>query len=157
MSPDANVELPMEIEDKNQQAMVGFWWTSTLIKQAAKRFFKQHGSSEAHFNLLATLLRSDHPMTQNELSRKLLVDKSHVTGLLDRLSTLGFIERKPVDGDRRSYHVALTAEGRVKVERLQELYADEVARIMGPFSQAERAELMRLTRKLRVSMAHLGL
>lgn len=157
MSPGANVELPMEIDDENQRVMVSFWWTGTLLKRAAKRFFKQYGSSEVRFNLLVTLLRSGVALTQNELSCKLLVDKSHVTGLLDKLSKAGLIERSRVSGDRRSYHVALTAAGRKRIEHLQEVYADEVAQIMASFSSDECEELMRLTRKLRVSMVDLGL
>lgn len=157
MSRDEKINLPMEIEDVNQRTMVSFWWTSTLLKQAAKRFFKARNSTEAHFNLLVTLMRSDGSLTQNELSRKLLVDKSHVTGLLDRLSVLGFIERKKVSGDRRSYHIALTDEGREHTEKLAELYAEEVARIMAPFSAGEQEELTQLTRKLRVSLVDLDL
>ena len=41
--PDNNVELPVEIEDPNQKAMVSFWWTSTQLKRAARKFFKDNG------------------------------------------------------------------------------------------------------------------
>ena len=153
MVEQRSIDLPMTITDPDQETMVSFWWTSTLLKRAARRFFRLHESSEAHFNLLMALRNSPEPLTQNELSQKLLVDKSHVTGLLDKLAGAGLIKRNTVADDRRSYHVTLTQAGRRTIDELGRLYADETARIMAPFTDHERDELVRLTRKLRVSLA----
>lgn len=152
-----NVELTMEIEDPHQKAMVSFWWTSTLLKRAARQFFKDHGSSEADFNLLVTVLRATGPLTQNDLSQQLLVDKSNVTGLLDGLEKAGLVKRNAVPGDRRRYHVTLTAKGRKRALDLEERYGKQVAVLMSAYTAAEREELIRLTRKLRLALAESGL
>jgi len=164
MNVRANVELPMPFADEAREAMVAFWWTSTLLKKVSRRFFRQRGSSEAQFNLLMALKyvhgpdsQADGPLTQNELSRRLLVDKSNVTGLIDRLEALGLIRRNQVANDRRSYHISLTDAGREMIDTLEVPYRDVIARVMSPFTPAEQRELIRLTRKLRVALADGGL
>ena len=151
------VDLPMVLDDRNQEAMVSFWWTSTLLRKSARGFFKSCGTSEAQFNLLMTLKRSDGPLTQNDLSRELLVDKSNITGLLDKLEEQALIKRNRVAGDRRSYHITLTESGRKLIDEVDPLYAETVAGIMSRFSPEERDELIRLTRKLRSALLESGL
>ena len=159
-----DVDLPMSFVDKSRRALVGFWWTSTLMKKIARQFFARQGSSEAQFNLLAVLRYSDGPesesagpMTQNELSRKLLVDKSNITSLIDRMERDGLIRRNAVPGDRRSYHISLTDAGHEAIDRIDPLYEEVAAQVMSGFSPVERDELIRLTRKLRLALLESGL
>ena len=159
-----DVDLPMSFVDKSRKALVGYWWTSTLLKKIARRFFARHGSSEAQFNLLVVLRYSDGPdavsdvlMTQNELSRRLLVDKSNITSLIDRMERDGLIRRNTVPGDRRSYHISLTDAGREAIDRIDPLYEEVAADVMSGFSPVERDELIRLTRKLRLALLESGI
>ena len=154
---DRNVDLPMDIANKDLEAVVGFWWTSTLLKKLARRFFKRLGSSEAFFNFMIMLRRADEPMTQRQLSELLLVDKSNVTGLLDRLTKAGLVRRNRVLGDRRSYHVTLTERGREVIDELDAHYTATAELLMADFSDEERDEMIRLTHKLREAMAASGL
>src|SRR6201996_5972620 len=50
--------------------------------------------------------------TMNELARLLELDKSSVTGLVDRAERRGLVARAPSAADRRSVLVRLTHEGR---------------------------------------------
>jgi DNA-binding MarR family transcriptional regulator len=54
----------------------------------------------------------DGPAGMTALSRRLHLDKSSVTGLVDRVARLGMVERQPDPADRRVSLVALTEEGR---------------------------------------------
>jgi len=152
MNGDPRIDLPLPQPDKQHEALVSFWWTSAMLKKISGRFFRENYSSEAHFNLLATLMRSDEPVTQNELSQKLLVDKSNITGLLDKLEALGQIKRNKVPGDRRSYHVTLTKAGHELVEGLDVLYSSMVRQVMSVFTEEECEQFVSLTRKLRISL-----
>ncbi len=152
MIGDPRIDLPLPQPDLQHEAIVSFWWTSAMLKKVSRRFFRENYSSEAHFNLLITLARSEGPMTQNELSQKLLVDKSNVTGLLDKLEALGQITRNKVPGDRRSYHVTLTEPGREFVEGLDVLYSNMVRQVMSDFTEEECQQFVSLTRKLRISL-----
>jgi DNA-binding MarR family transcriptional regulator len=152
MNGDPRIELPLSQPDKQHEAIVSFWWTSAMLKKVSRRFFRENYSSEAHFNLLITLRRSEESITQNELSQKLLVDKSNITGLLDKLEALGQIKRNKVPGDRRSYHVTLTESGHEMVEGLDVLYSEMVHKIMDGFTEEECDQFVGLTRKLRISL-----
>lgn len=157
MTDSNTIDLPVRIVNEDVRAIVSFWWTSTLLKRLARRFFKGLGSSEAFFNFLMVVKKADGPVTQSELSQRLLVDKSNVTGLLDRLASAGLVRRNPVAGDRRSYHVTLTDRGHDVVDELDRRYAETAELLMGTFTATERSEMIRLTHKLRTALADSGL
>ena len=68
-------------------------------------------------------------MSQRELSDLLVVDRSNVTGLLDRMEKAGWVRRDDNPGDRRVYRVSLTAAGRKLWERVCPLYMGTVAEV----------------------------
>ncbi len=153
MSEHENINLPMSFEDKAHEALVSLWWTGTLLKKFSRKFFMANGTSEAQFNLLNALKYSPGPLTQNELSQRLLVDKSNITGLIDRMEKAGLIQRDQVPGDRRSYHVTLTELGVEVTDQLDAPYWQVVADLMSSFTQTEHGEIIQLMKKLRATLA----
>lgn len=79
--------------------------------RASRRVFRPLGLSEAQFNVLHALQGAEHHLTQRELSDILFVDRSNVTGLIDRMEATGWVRRDRVPGDRRAYQITLTDEG----------------------------------------------
>ncbi len=142
-------ELPVFFESKAHEALISVWWTGVLLKKEAKRFFRSSLNSDAQFNILMILKYSDTPQTQNDLSQKLLVDKSNITGLVDRMEQMDLIRRNAVAGDRRSYHITLTDKGRAIIDELDTKYEVRVGRIMAEFTPEENQQLINLTAKLR--------
>lgn len=65
------------------------------------------------------ILRSG-PLCTGELAVRLRISAPAVTQLTDRLIRKELIERRAVDGDRRSVQVALTGRGRRAVDRFRE-------------------------------------
>jgi DNA-binding MarR family transcriptional regulator len=65
------------------------------------------------------LLR-EKPMCTGEVAAELGISAPAVTQLTDRLVRKYLIERRAVDGDRRSVQVALTPRGRRAVDRFRE-------------------------------------
>jgi DNA-binding MarR family transcriptional regulator len=53
----------------------------------------------------------DEPRPMGELAREMHCDNSNITGLIDRLSERGLVERRASEGDRRVKLVALTDAG----------------------------------------------
>jgi DNA-binding MarR family transcriptional regulator len=82
------------------------------IWNASRVFFEPWEISPSQFNLLNLLTDSEDGSTQIELSRELLVHRSNVTGLVDRLEQRGLVARREIPGDRRAYRVRLTPAGR---------------------------------------------
>ena len=85
---------------------------SNALLKASRRIFKPFGLTEAQFNVLHVLEDAAVHLTQRELSDILIVDRSNVTGLIDRMETAGWVKRLPVPEDRRAYRVTLTPTGR---------------------------------------------
>jgi DNA-binding MarR family transcriptional regulator len=146
------VELPIEFESKAHEALMNVWWTANMLRKVSTRFFHEFLSSDAQFNVLVLLKDSKTPLTQNDLSKKLLVDKSNITGLLDRLQKQGLIQRLPVEGDRRSYHIRLTKEGTKLINKLDNLYTEKVRRITSQLTERDCNDLIRVSKKIRAGL-----
>ena len=83
---------------------------SFLIHGILERRAREHDLSVIQIRLLGVL--RDRMPTMNELARLLDLDKSSVTGLIDRAQRRGLVERVPSTTDRRAVLVRLTNHGR---------------------------------------------
>jgi DNA-binding MarR family transcriptional regulator len=54
----------------------------------------------------------DEPVAMGELAHQMHCDNSNITGIVDRLTERGLVERRAAEGDRRIKLVALTKAGR---------------------------------------------
>ena len=142
----------LEFDDLNHEALMGVWWTGVLLKKQARRFFRDTLASEAQFNIMLLLKYAETPLTQNELSSRLLVDKSNVTGLVNRMAAAGLLRRVQVPDDRRAYHLKLTSAGLKLLNQVEQPYREEIAAIMQVFSCGEMRTLKRLMRRLQKSL-----
>ncbi|MEV7598943.1 MarR family transcriptional regulator [Kitasatospora sp. NPDC089797] len=70
--------------------------------------------------LLRALAEADGVSRVGDLAARLMVKPSHVTRQIDRLESQRLVERTPDALDRRARQVALTADGRVVLERLKQ-------------------------------------
>jgi DNA-binding MarR family transcriptional regulator len=83
----------------------------------------------SQFNVLNLLRNYPDGCSQVELSRALIMNRSNVTGLVDRLEARHLVQRRETPGDRRAYRVVLTKAGQTLVEEMLPSYyqgADEV-------------------------------
>jgi len=101
------------------------------------------GLSIPQFDLLSTLTEREG-ISQNELAERLYVTKGNVSGLVDRLVQAGLVERRALAGDRRSYAMHLTPEGRRLAEAGIRAQRDFVAQTLGKLPGQDLAELDRL-------------
>ncbi len=85
--------------------------TATVLWRESRRFFRPFGLTEAQFNILNLVAKHPSGLSQRELSDLLVVDKSNITLLVDRMAKKGWILRQEVVGDRRVYHLLLTPRG----------------------------------------------
>lgn len=92
---------------------------------------------------------ANHPgIDQRTLARTIALDASTTGGVVDRLEARGWLERKTSPEDRRARQLELTEAG---VQLLAEavpamLGAQDL--ILGPLSERQRAEFMKLLRLL---------
>lgn len=75
----------------------------------------------------------------------LIMHRSNVTGLVDRLERRRLVARKENSGDRRVYHVSLTAAGSKQLEEILPDYYGMAEKIWGDcpaFQAREMAEAL---------------
>ncbi|GLW07018.1 transcriptional regulator [Microtetraspora sp. NBRC 13810] len=105
-----------ERPDLDLSAMGVFGRVSQLtrvVEARVEQVFARHGLRQGEFDVLAALRRSGPPYTliPSELSAVLMMSRAGMTNRLDRLEAAGLVERSLDPADRRSFRVALTAEG----------------------------------------------
>jgi DNA-binding MarR family transcriptional regulator len=82
--------------------------TAENLWNASRAFFGRWDLSPSQFNVLNLLLDQPEGLSQVEISRQLIMHRSNVTGLIDRLEKRGLLRRHSSPGDRRAYRVILT-------------------------------------------------
>lgn len=110
-----------------------------------------HGLTSAQVFALNYLMREDG-LTQVELARYLGIGTVAVSGLIDRLETAGWVQRKPDARDRRSNRVWLLPAAEEKKQVLRQA-ADAVnAASMEGLSEAEIDQLLDLMHRIRKNL-----
>jgi len=88
------------------------------------------------------------PLTQKDIGQKLLISKSNVVTVIDKLEERGFARRQRSLEDRRCVFVHLTEDGREKVEQVLPVHVGAITCEMNHLAPDEQKELGRLCRKL---------
>lgn len=98
----------------------------------------------AEYDVLLTLAQAPpEGVRPSELVERVLLTKSGVTRLADRLERRGLIERHACPSDRRGQYVALTPLGRRTLRRAAPALTRRLGEIMGALSGSELAGLAR--------------
>lgn len=128
--------------------------THAYISPYIDQTLKANRLTGAQFNaLLALDSAGEAGLLMGEIGERLVVTKSNVTGLVDRLASQGLVERCDAD-DRRATRVRLTAGGRQALGEVLPAYRRAVAELTGCLSDGEKATLVRLLTKLRRELRH---
>lgn len=125
--------------------------TADLLLRESQRLFRPHGLTAAQFNVLNLLAAKDAQggLSQRELADLLVVDRSNVTGLIDRMETAGWVKRADDPADRRVYRVRLTAAGRKLQEKVAPAYADVVRQVTARLGERRMREAVETLATLR--------
>jgi DNA-binding MarR family transcriptional regulator len=113
---------------------------------------ERHALIPSDVYVLLALRRASRKLNPAELIEELSVTSSAVTKRIDRLASLGLVERHRDEADGRGVKIALTARGRRIVDD-EILFSEQFPfRSVYAFSKAERTALRTLLRRLLSSM-----
>ena len=116
----------------------------------------EHRAAEHDLSMIQTrllgVLRDRRP-TMNELARLLGLDKSSVTGLVDRAERRGLVMRVPSVTDRRAVLVGLTDDGRSLVSQAAASFEGDISELLDRLPARDRTTLSRLISRLLVAHA----
>ncbi len=92
---------------------------STVVKYLERRMEEQHGLPLSWFDVLIQLTESpEGKLRMGELADSVLLTRSGITRLVDRMIGAGLVDREPCPGDRRGYYAVITQKGKDTIERV---------------------------------------
>lgn len=112
------------------------------IQAVLQRVAAAHDVSMIQLRLLGIL--RDHEPGMRELARYLNLDKSSVSGLVDRAEQRGLMRREPSPDDGRALRVVATPLGRELIEAGAAEIEREVFGLTAGLSEADRRQLLTL-------------
>ena len=115
---------------------------SFLIYGTLSEVAGEHDLSVIQIRLLGVL--RDREPTMQELGRFLGLDKSSISGLVDRAERRGLVRRTPSEEDRRAVRVSLTDAGRTLGGHAALAFGSRVDAYVVGLPPAEREQLTRL-------------
>jgi DNA-binding MarR family transcriptional regulator len=124
---------------------------SFLIQGTLERRAAEHDLSLIQIRLLGVL--RDRRPTMQELAKLLGLDKSSVTGLVDRAERRGLVARVPSPTDRRSSLVVVTDRAREVGAGVAAGFESDVTAMLAALPDQDRADLTTLVSRLLVAHA----
>ena len=79
---------------------------------------------------------------QKEIAMGCHVEAPSLTSILNRMERDGLIERRMLHGNRRSYHIFVTAKGKEKQQRVAEGFAEVETCAFEGVAEAEKAAFL---------------
>jgi DNA-binding MarR family transcriptional regulator len=119
---------------------------SFVVQEALGRIAAEHGLSIIQTRLLGVV--RDRSPGMNDLARYLELDKSSVTGLVDRAERRGLVRRKASSADRRAVEVSITAAGRKVATRVEAEFERRIASLVRRLTETERGGLCDLATRI---------
>lgn len=135
----------MIIHDSQRGA--GFLLTDSarLLRKLIDRRLQPLGLSRAQWSVLA-ILANHEGVSQSQISQELEIEKSTAGRLIDQVEKSGWIERRPIPGDRRLWSIHLTDQARpllVEIERVVLHAREEMLRGLSEEQQNTLNDLLR--------------
>lgn len=155
------MKLKEELNFKNDirvpehEALLNIYYTGDLLKKKAREFFAGYGITDVQFNLMVLLYHQadeKEGLIQAELGRMLLVNRSNVTALIDRMEKAELVERVDVPGDRRYNAIRLTEKGKRTLRNVEDKYMREVKKVMEILPGPEMKRLVRSLERIRKAL-----
>lgn len=118
-----------------------------------ERLRQEFGSTLPRFDVLAALSSTKQGLRMSELSGILKVSNGNVTGIVDRLVADGYVERAPVENDRRATRVCLTGAGEQHFDILAAAHEGWLVALLARFGGEATETLSRTLDKLNADLA----
>ncbi|WP_231575348.1 MarR family transcriptional regulator [Paenibacillus sp. FSL H8-0259] len=122
---------------------------SFLIQNILARIGAEHDLSIIQIRLLGILRDREPGMLQ--LAKHLGLDKSSITGLVDRAQRRGLVERTVSPADKRGFNVRATAAGWQIIHEVGEQIERQITEVTAGLTEAERAQTIALASKILIT------
>ncbi|HKW97924.1 MAG TPA: MarR family winged helix-turn-helix transcriptional regulator [Bryobacteraceae bacterium] len=130
------------------------WKAYAALQAHAYQDIRSSGLGLSDFAVLEMLLHKG-PAPVNAIGAQVDLTSGSISVAIDRLAHKGLVKRRDDPDDRRARMVHLTPRGRKLIERAFERHAAAMERATSGLSQTERAQAVRLLKKLGMHAAEL--
>ncbi|MBB4183624.1 DNA-binding MarR family transcriptional regulator [Sinorhizobium terangae] len=119
------------------------------IARQQEAVFAEYELTSASFDVLATLRRSGPPfqLSPGELLAATMVTSGTMTNRIDQLEKAGLVERLDNPEDRRGVIIALTPEGKKRIDAAVTAHVANQQRLVASLDPEERKALDAMLRK----------
>jgi DNA-binding MarR family transcriptional regulator len=94
------------------------------------------------YDVLWELEKADGRLRMRELARRVVLSKSNLSRLADRLEAAKLVERADAPGDGRGYDLVLTRAGRAMRKRMWPVYESQIEALFARHLSAEDARTL---------------
>jgi DNA-binding MarR family transcriptional regulator len=122
--------------------LVALLLVQNALERRSEGFFQAFDLTGAQFNILNLLATHEGRMAQATLADLLLVGKSSISIVLNRMVRDGFVKREEHSRDRRQVTLILTAKGRTLWRKVSSRYEAHVKKIFGALQSSRRSNFM---------------
>jgi DNA-binding MarR family transcriptional regulator len=132
----------MERKPETHDLLVALLLVQSLMERRSEVFFQPFGLTAAQFNILNLLGYHDGKMDQAALVERLLVGKSSISIVLNRMVRDSLVKREEHPKDRRQVVLILTAKGRTLWRKISPIYEKNVEKVFGTLPPARRQQFL---------------
>lgn len=122
---------------------------ATITQRLAAELEAERDLPMSWYEVLLQLSEAGGRLRMQELSSRMLVNKSSLTRLVDRLEDAGYVVREPCETDGRGHFAVITREGRETFRRAAPLHLRGIQREFGRhLTESDVIALQRVLAKL---------
>ena len=139
------------LSEREAAAWVGFLRShAALVRELDGTLTEAHGLPLSSFEVLFRLSRApDGRKRMSELAESVLLSRSGVTRLVDRLEREGLVERRACASDARGAFAVITDAGRERLAEAEGTHVSDVRRrFLSRFDPSEQVQLAQFWARL---------
>lgn len=118
-----------------------------LVQRGLLERLKETGLTIGQPKVLDYLKEHDGS-NQKEIARACFLEAGSLTSILNRMEEKGLVERRMLNGNRRSFHVFLTENGKKNQELVEEMFVEIEKDALDGISSEEFETFMEVYRKI---------
>jgi DNA-binding MarR family transcriptional regulator len=129
--------------DLNEKVMIFIVMGSEMFKKKSSAILRQNGLTFSHYNVLKHLIGCEQGRdTVSNVSKKMLVAGSNVTGIAKRMEKAGLIERNNDAKDERLTMLQITPRGWETFGAIREIQEQHGGAYLETYSQEQKEEVL---------------
>ena len=148
--------MPTNEDTSGMHVWLVMWKAFKALEHLDKRSIADLGLGGISDFAILELLSNKGSMPINSIGKKIHLTSGSITSAIDRAEKKGLVERQWDTQDRRIIYASLTAKGKSTIKSAMKTHAVDLEIATSGLSEPERAQLLKLLKKLGFQAASFG-